>query len=317
MKEVDSLSWYARKASRSALPSPEVVDDDPGRADRVRALLSRLKAAGIKGNARSMTLFTRRLPPGCLLCLKGQGSNLYVTGHCTRDCFFCFNEKPRKDELVVHGIPVREPEEAPAIIERFDLKSVGISGGEPLLFPDRVLRLIRALRAMPRKLRIDLYTNGDRVDTILLQELRSAGLDALRFNLVAREFSLYPVRLALRYFEEVAVEIPVIPEQMPQLRGMVRDLDHMGVPFLNLHELFSCSENSGRVAAEGQKLKDAPSKHLLWRPTQASGEAALELLLYALENTRRLSVYYCSCGTQEMISRNGLIRRRRLKGSAA
>ena len=176
--------------------------------------------------------------------------------------------------------------------------------------------MIRSLRALPRKLRIDLYTNGDRVDKEILQELRSAGLDALRFNLVARDFSLAPVRQALRYFKEVAVEIPVIPEQLPKLRGMVMDLDRLGVPFLNIHELFLCAENSARVTAEGEKPKAERSKHLLWRPTQASGEAALELLLYALEHTRRLSVYYCSCGTQEMISRNGLRRRKRLNGKA-
>ncbi len=317
MKEADSLSWYARKAALTTLPAPAAPEVDTRRAGRIESLLRRLKAAGIKGSIRSMTLFTRSLPPGCRLCLKGQGSNLFVTGHCTRDCFFCFNEKPRKDELVVHGIPVDQPEEAAAIIERFDLRSVGISGGEPLLFPDRVLRLIRSLRALPRKLRIDLYTNGDRVDKEILQELRSAGLDALRFNLVARDFSLAPVRQALRYFKEVAVEIPVIPEQMPKLRGMVMDLDRMGVPFLNIHELFFCPENFDRVAAEGETPNAQTSKHLLWRPTQASGEAALELLLYALENTRRLSVYYCSCGTQEMISRNGLLRRKRLNGKTA
>jgi hypothetical protein len=81
------------------------------------------------------------------------------------------------------------------------------------------------------------------------------------------------------------------------------------VPFLNIHELFLCAENSDRVVAEGQVPLKSDSRHLLWRPTAASGLAALDLLLFALERTKTLSVYYCSCGTQELIASRGLARR--------
>ena len=263
-----------------------------------------------------MTLFTRRLPPGCRQCLKGCGTNLYVTGLCTRDCFFCFNNKPRKDEIVVHGIPVREPEEAAEIVGRYGLRSVGISGGEPLLFPERVLRIVRVLCRLPDRPRIDLYTNGDRIDEAILKELREAGLDAVRFNLVARGYDRTPLALALRVFDEVAVEVPVIPEDMERLKDMVLALDSLGVPFLNIHELFVCAENSDRVLAKGHAERQNDFKHLLWRPTEQSAQAALELLLFALENTAQLSVYYCSCQTQEMISQRGLLHRQRWAASA-
>jgi uncharacterized protein len=313
LSESDDLSWYARKAAKAAAPVAPGAEDDPARPERVRALIKELRLRGIRGSGESMTLFTRRLPPGCRLCLQGRGSNLYVTGHCTRDCFFCFNEKPRKDELVVHGVPVKAPEEAAAIVERYGLTSVGISGGEPLLFPERVLRVVSALRALPSRPRVDLYTNGDLLDHGVLRALKEAGLSAIRVNAVARDFDLEPVRLARKHFEEVAVEVPVIPGQSELLRRMVLRLDAMGVPFLNIHELFLCSENSERVRAEGHEARAERPRHLLWAPTAASGEAALELLLFALNHAKTLSVYYCSCGTQDLISRNGL-RRRRLLG---
>ena len=205
LKDEDDLSWYARKAD--ALRNGIAVDraeDDPGRAERVDALLDALDRGGIRGSAERRTLFTRHLPPGCRGCLQGKGTNAFVTGKCTRDCFFCFNQKPRKDELVVHGIRLAEPEEAPDVVRRYGLRSVGVSGGEPTLKPERLLRLVRALRTLPFRVRIDLYTNGDCLSDELLAQLKDAGLDAIRFNLVAREFDTEPLERALRYFDEAA-----------------------------------------------------------------------------------------------------------------
>ena len=309
LNDGDDLSWYARKAARAmtALPGAE---PDAARVEALRERLSRLRIAGIKGDFETMTLYPRQLPPGCTSCLEGMGSNLYVTGLCTRDCFFCFNQKPRKDETVVHGIPIDEPGEAVEIISRYGLRSVGLSGGEPLLRPERVLALLRVLKAMPDAPRVDLYTNGDLATDELLLRLRDAGLDAIRFDLAARDYDTEPVRRAREFFDEVAVEIPVVPEDKEKLERMVLELDALGVPFLNIHELFLCAENRDRVVADGQTPLKSDAAHLLWRPTAESGLAALDLLLFALERTKTLSVYYCSCGTQEAIASRGLARRR-------
>lgn len=313
LKDQDDLAWYARRADalRHDLPI-ERRPDDEGRAVRVDALLQALKDGGIRGSIERRTLYTRHLPPGCRGCLGGKGTNAYVTGACTRECFFCFNQKPRNDDLVVHGVRIAEPEEAPAIVQRYALRSVGISGGEPTLRPDRLLRLVRALRTLPFRVRIDLYTNGDRLTDALLAELKQAGLDALRFNLVAREFDTEPLERAMRCFDEVAVEIPVVPDRMRDLEAMVRKLDALGVPFLNLHELFACRENWAHVAFEGYDANGSKSGVLTWEPVSGADEAALTLLLFALRNTARLSTYYCSCKTQEDISERGMRRRARL-----
>jgi pyruvate formate-lyase activating enzyme-like uncharacterized protein len=317
LKEEDDLSWYARKADalRRGI-AVERADDDPDRAARVSSLLEALQRGGIKGSLERRTLYTRRLPPGCRGCLAGKGTNAFVTGKCTRDCFFCFNQKPRTDELVVHGIRLVDPEGAGDVVRRYGLRSVGISGGEPTLRPERLLRLVRALRSLPYRVRIDLYTNGDRLSDALLSELKEAGLDAVRFNLVAREFDIEPLERALRYFKETAVEVPVIPERMPEMKDMVRRLDALGVPFLNIHELFACRENSVRVADRGYSSGGATGETLQWEPVAGADEAALSLLLFALESTSKLSVYYCSCRTQEDISRRGMRRRVRLAVSA-
>ena len=212
---------------------------------------------------------------------------------------------------IVHGIPIDDPSEAPAIVARYGLRSIGLSGGEPLMRPQRVLALLAALKAMPDPPRVELYTNGDLADADVLRRLHDAGLDAIRVDLAARDYNLDPVRRALRIMKEVAVEIPVVPEHKEQLERMVLELDSLRVPFLNIHELFLCAENNARVIASGQVPLEVDSRHLLWRPTAASGVAALELMLFALERTKTLSVYYCSCGTQELIAARGLEHRRR------
>lgn len=315
MLEDDDLSWYAKKADglRRKVGLPRTLD---GTDPRVARLLAALVRGGIRGSVERRTLYTKRLPPGCRGCLGGKGTNAFVTGLCTRDCFFCFNQKPRMDQLVVHGIPIAEPEEAPYIVRRYGLRSVGVSGGEPTLRPERLLRLVRALKAMPLPIRVDLYTNGDGLDDALLGRLKEAGLDALRFNVVARGFDLSPVERALAYFAETAVEIPVDPAQMAELKAMTLRLDALGVPFLNIHELFVCRENAARVAARGHASAAEESPALQWEPVAGGDAAALELLLFGLREAERLSVYYCSTRTQEDISARGLARRRRLAAAA-
>ena len=259
-----------------------------------------------------MTLFTKSLPPGCGSCLAGAGSNLVVTGRCTRNCDFCFNPKPRLDEIAVHGRAVSGIEEAPAILSEFDILSVGISGGEPLLFPDRVLSAVRSLRRrFGRGLRLDLYTNGDLFTPSLLQSLKDAGLDGLRMNLVANGLELRPARAALEFFRDVAVEIPVYPE--PEKEGLVRDLivelDDAGIPHLILHELFFCAQNQEALRGTGLRAKTGENGgRLMWGPVAGSEEAVLRLLLHALHNAERLSAYYCSCRTQESIAQKALER---------
>lgn len=299
LKETDDLSWYARRAARGR-PQGEGTGEDEG---RLASLVGRLLAAGAKGDPASMTFYTKRLPPGCRGCLAGRGGNVAVTTLCTRECSFCFNPKPRTDELVVHGIPVKTAAEGAEIVRRFGLRSVGLSGGEPLLRLPRVLELIRELKALPRPPRVDLYTNGDLASETTLGALKKAGLDAIRFDLAANGYDTRPVRRALRFFTEVAVEMPVIADHAPEQRRMVLDLDALKVPFLNLHELFVCTENKPLPLAE--RAHD----HLLWRPAAGALEAALELMLFAAGACKTTSAYLCSCGTQELIAKRGYRRR--------
>ena len=256
--------------------------------------LKDLAARGAKGWPEHGTLYTRSLPPGCAQCLKGQGSNLCLTTLCTRECFFCFNPKPRAEGLSVHGKAVSDESEIAGILSEHDIASVGLSGGEPLMNPERTLRIVRLLRARFGKgLRIDLYTNGDLLSEELLARLSSAGVDGLRLNLAANGYDLTPVKLALGKIRDVTVEMPTIPGHRESLKRLVRELDEAGAGHLILHELFASAQNMDALIKRGCEAAPGEYDKLTWSGVAASGELALEIMRYAQDNAKNLLSIFC------------------------
>lgn len=305
----ETFERYALGLARRDTLETEPRPDD--RRWRRQALLLELARLGIQGWPLRRTLTTTgQLPDGCRPCLEGRGSNLCLTTRCNRDCFFCFNPRPRADGISVHGRPAKTPAEASEILAGLDIASVGLSGGEPLLDPDLVLKMAREIRArFGPALRIDLYTNGDLLTRPLLAALKQAGVDGLRMNLAARGYDTAPVKLALEARFPVEVEIPVVPAHEERIKQLMERLDEMGAPHLILHELFVSGQNVDSLKRQGLAAKgETESDTLAWAPVSLSEEAAYRLLIHALKRKLRLSVYYCSCGTQEWIAESALAR---------
>ncbi|MDD5628789.1 MAG: radical SAM protein [Elusimicrobia bacterium] len=293
----EALQRYALGLSRERLLAPAAKGSGARRA----ALLRKLAAAGVKGWPKHLTLFTKSLPMGCRPCLRGRGSNLVMTLKCNRDCFFCFNPKPRTAEMSVHGRSVRSLKEGVELLAGLGVKSVGISGGEPLLEKRKVLALARALRRrFGRSLRIDLYTNGDLLSLPVLRSLKAAGVSGLRLNLAANGYDPAPAASASGVFKDVEVEIPMIPEDKGRVLALLGQLEELGCRHLILHELFASAANAARM--EGRRAHGRRAA-LTWSGVAGSEEAALEVLLAALRAKRKISVYYCSTGTQSWIAR--------------
>ncbi len=276
---------------------------------RKAKFLRALKSHGIKGWPERGTLYTQELSQGCKPCLAGEASHLSVTTLCNRDCFFCFNPKPRKDVLSVHGREVASLDEAILSLKTLGVKSVGIGGGEPLLFPKRVFEVIAALRKnLSPDLWIDLYTNADRLTLPILKELKAAGVSGLRIDLAARGYDAEPVRLAREVFNDVEIEMPAIPEHKKIVRDLMHYLDELGVKQLILHELFASAANIDSLKKRGY-LASSDGSHafrLTWSPVAKSEETVYGHLLYALLHKFKMSVYYCSCRTQDWIAENAL-----------
>ncbi|MDE2313672.1 MAG: radical SAM protein, partial [Elusimicrobia bacterium] len=270
------------------LAKNELLKRDPLAGEgsgRRQALVNQLIRRGVKGWPERGTFYTGLLAPGCIPCLGGRGSNLCLTTICTRDCFFCFNPKPRSEEISVHGLTISSESDIPRILAERGIRSVGISGGEPLLKPDAVLRIIKILRGHFREtLRIDLYSNGDRLTASLLRDLHSAGLSGMRLNLAANGYNPGPLETALREFSDVSVEIPVIPRHVKRLQKMVREMARIKAPRLILHELFVSAQNADALRRLGMHAADKMGEKLTWSPVAGSDEAALELILHCMDH---------------------------------
>ncbi len=305
------LERYALGLARER--SLEVKKDDGGK-NRGK-LLARLKRLGVKGWPERLTLYTRSLPKGCQPCLRGQGSNLVMTLMCNRDCFFCFNPKPRAAGMSVHGRAVRTLEEVGDVFANLGVRSVGISGGEPLLERRKVLALARNLRRrFGPDLRIDLYTNGDLLSLELLKRLKAAGVNGLRMNLAANGYDAAPAALARRVFKDVEVEIPAIPEDKPKVLALLSRLEALGCRHLILHELFSSAANIEAMQCQGREAKAGKREaRLTWSGVADSEETALSVVETALRERRKISVYYCSCGTQAWIAERAMDRMKTMR----
>lgn len=201
------------------------------------------------------------ISPGCRLCHEGNWLCVYVTRRCTRDCYFCSQEKLKEGEklndpiraYVTGEIRFDDIEEVVRYLKYWKIKGLGISGGEPLLMFDKVCRLISLAKRKIPGIYVWLYTNGDLATKARLKGLRKAGLDEIRFDLAARDYDLGPVRLAGGIIGNVTVETPAIPLDLDRLMASIGDLKQIGVRYLNLHELMVTKENRTRLARAGIK----------------------------------------------------------------
>ena len=193
------------------------------------------------------------LSPGCRICRQGAGLVLFVTGKCERCCFYCPISEERKGQDVVFADeqPVQKIADILAEARAIRALGTGITGGEPLLRLDYVLECITALKhEFGPEHHIHLYS-GILPKKGVLEKLKQAGLDEIRFHPPVSEWS-DPVGLKEALEEakasglEAGVEIPSLVSA-PKIVEAVRDAD----AFLNLNELEFSETNFAGLIDEG------------------------------------------------------------------
>jgi pyruvate formate-lyase activating enzyme-like uncharacterized protein len=124
------------------------------------------------------------LTDGCRCCREGAKMVLFVTGICHRECFFCPLSEERKNLDVVFANERAVFSDADILEEArsMDSEGTGITGGEPLLELERVIRYIRLLKnEFGKEHHIHLYTSAAPAADVL-KKLSDAGLDEIRFH---------------------------------------------------------------------------------------------------------------------------------------
>lgn len=244
--------------------------------------------------------FSSYLSPGCRICRQGASLVLFVTGICERDCFYCPLSEERRGKDVVYANERRAGSDSEIIEEAHAIGALGtgITGGEPLLKRDFVIKSIRSLkREFGEEHHIHLYT-GARPGPSSLQKLADAGLNEIRFHPPTSEWS-EPGWLsgALQNAKSAGllagVEIPAIGPAPGIIEAVLRN-----DAFLNLNELEFSETNQEALQGLGFRSKDygcgAVGSHLAAEQFKVEG----------------LRVHYCSSGFKDAVQLRERLKRR-------
>jgi pyruvate formate-lyase activating enzyme-like uncharacterized protein len=248
------------------------------------------------------SLLLGRMPKGCQLCTKGAKLVLFVTGVCGRGCYYCPISERRqgKDVTYANERPVKSERDIIKEAELIDALGTGLTGGDPSLRFGRVLRYIRLLkRRFGKNHHIHMYC-GANLSIEQLRRLKRAGLDELRFH----TWSAKPVERALKVGVQAGVEIPAIPGTFRRTTKLLRELDRIRCPFVNLNELEFSDTNLGELKARGFKIKSDESMAV-----KGSEEFARKVVSWAARNTR-LNVHYCPSSLKDNVQLRNRLRRR-------
>lgn len=232
------------------------------------------------------------LSPGCRICAEGGWSCLFINGRCNGDCFYCPTGQDELGLPTTNTVSFRHPADYVAYLDRFGFNGASLSGGEPLLSPQRNLGFLHAMRHFGDRMHVWLYTNGTLLTEELARQLRDAGLDELCFDIGAIGYNLKALKLAAGVIPPLTVEIPTIPEELPRLKQLLPQLRDLGVRHLNLHQLRLTPYNYPRLLPRGYRylhgekvtVLDSAVRHPgIERATEADGRAGPGLQRYRVD----------------------------------
>ncbi len=216
-------------------------------------------------------LYSGSLARGCTQCVRGAKMVLFVTGVCDMGCFYCPVSFRRNNRDVVYANERLVTSDADILEEARSMRALGtgITGGDPLIVPERTARYIRLLKqAFGPRHHIHLYTGRPNVQALSL--LAVAGLDEIRvhppesiwtrFQGTGFEKMLLEAR---RLGMRAGVEVPALPGLEEELASMIEAASRAGAQFVNLNELEMSETNAAAFRSRGYELANDYSNAIL------------------------------------------------------
>lgn len=191
-----------------------------------------------------MSFDDKPISPGCMACKSGAWLCTFIGTRCNCFCPHCPNPNVNKgnDRSTVSGFDgTRDISFILSELERPFYTGVAISGGEPMLYMDKLVEWITKIRAKFPNIYIWHYTNGLLATETNLRRVADAGVNEVRFDLAADNYSqkvLDNMASAARIIPSVGIEVPVLLEQYNNLIKAIDYADSIGVKYINLHDLF-------------------------------------------------------------------------------
>ena len=277
------------------------------REEEIKKLRCELNGMGVVSRNEGASLVNGEVCGACAACRTGEGSYTgLISLMCHRNCFFCFNPNQNEYNRLADSKKDWKQELEQVYRHQPQLRYIALTGGEPLLHKADALEFFRMAKRLWPQVSMRLYTSGDLLDEPMAQQLAEVGLEEIRFSLKLEDTpeqmeKVYAaMEMAKRYLPRVMVEMPVLPDKEPEMRGILDRLEQMGVFGINLLELCFPFANAQAFRARGYELRNPPYRTLynFWYagglPVDGSELLALRLLRYAMEKKYRLTVHYCS-----------------------
>lgn len=299
---LDTEREYCAAVEDTGVPVAKVCRDE-----EIESIKQRLGKRGCVVRNNGTSLVIHGLSPACEACTTGADTaSFYISLQCSRNCYFCFN--PNQDSYVEHCAEKRDwkRELDSALVHGVDMKCIGLTGGEPLLFRQDTLDFFAYARKLYPQAHLRLYTSGDFLDEALCADLCAAGLDEIRFSVKmgdsdeAKESLFEKIAFAKRHISVVMVEMPVEPGTFESMQRLLLRLDSLKVNAINLLELCYPFHNASAFRERGFEVRNPPLRtyYNYWYaggvPIDSSELDCLRLVEFAMDAKLDMGVHYCS-----------------------
>ncbi len=245
------------------------------------------------------------LSPGCQSCKDGSWWCLYVGHRCNLDCTYCpQGTAESKRELIDHPdamqrLWIDDIKRSLMMVEPGTIRGISYSGGEPLLFIDKILDMGKFVSKNFPYIYQWCYTNGMLVTEDKLKSLVDVGLSEIRFHLGATKFHptiLERLAMACKIFKRVTVENPANPELRKWLieDGGLLLLKDIGVTQLNCAEQYFVNERAKNEYPDTEMYTYTSMARGLHESPTFSRHVTYDIIDYADQNGIDIIINDCS-----------------------
>ncbi|MDD2907728.1 MAG: radical SAM protein [Candidatus Gracilibacteria bacterium] len=288
-----------------------VKNEDESNLSKIIDSLKGRKDIFIDENSKDIYYKTRSV--GCTYCTLGQGCTVVLSYKCHRDCFFCYEETPLTPKVIIDPYDKKDMDNIYKIIDdSFSNpanKTLAVTGGEPLLFIDKIYEIFEYINEKYPGKHKRIYTTGEFLNDEKLQKLKDLGLDELRFSIKPGEepnIALY--KMAKKYVKHVLIEMPIMPYTKDYMIDILTKIDNEKcIDGINLNELTFNNLNKEKYKQNNLFL-DLPSdeKEIYHRyydiskieiGVYGSKLLALELIDYFSNKNASFFMHYCDLDT--------------------
>ncbi len=276
-------------------------------SEQENILINKLKEKGAHICHNGKSIYYNSISPSCIDCHTGYGSATYIiTLKCNRDCFFCTNKNQDDYAEGIHKVYDILSEFKNHLKQYKKMKSVAITGGEPLLYAEKCAEFISEVKKADESIQTRIYTNGDLVTEEIMQNLQKVGLDEIRFGLKpdsngkVSDNIIENLKTAKKYIKRTMVEMPFPKGMVNEMKSLMEVLDNIGIYSINILEFLYPFVHSDEYFKKGFEVKNHPYSVLYpytyagGVPVAGSSVECIEVMLYAVEKNMKMGLHYCS-----------------------